>query len=92
MSEPLQATRLGGLIHNSNGDVLVSFCSKLNYIASPAMAEAFALRKALLLCMELQFPKVAFEGDCLKVITATNSTEPEGDELHYIISYIRKIL
>lgn len=53
LSEPLQTIGLGGLIHETNGEVLASFCSKLNYLVHPVMAEAFALRNALLLCLEL---------------------------------------
>lgn len=92
MSAPLQTTGLGGLICDSNGDVFMSFCNKLNHTTSPTMAEALAHRNAILFCLKLHFVNVTFEGDCLKVISVVKSSKPVGDELHSIIFDIKKRL
>lgn len=78
-------TGMGGLHRDSNGEVLVFFCwclpSKLKHI----LAEAAALRKAMIICQELNLANVIFEGDCLQVTNADNRAQVNNVELSPII-------
>lgn len=86
------STDLGGLIRDSKGDVLLAFCSNLGTLIEPYMAEALALRKAMVLCWELQFHTALFEGDCLQLISEAISSKILGNEIHPIIYDIRTFL
>lgn len=57
----------------ANDDVYASFNCKVAHTFNPEVAEALALRKAMLLCEELGFPSMIFEGDCLSVVHMINS-------------------
>lgn len=92
LNDSRQTTGLGGLFQNSDGEILVSFSSNIDSTIQSALAETLALRKAMLLCWELQFHKALFEGDCLKVITDASSSKTVGDELYPIIHDIRTML
>lgn len=54
---------LSGIIRNEVGKVIASFCSKLEEVHNPQMAEALALRYAMTICAELRLKNVYFEGD-----------------------------
>ncbi|XP_042984282.1 uncharacterized protein LOC122313374 [Carya illinoinensis] len=66
---------LGVVIRDGEGEVLVSLCKPSSYSVSAAVAEAEALWRAMLLCIELNFGEVVFEGDALGIIQVACSTE-----------------
>lgn len=69
----------GGLIRDENGDWVVGFARKIG-IASSFMAELWALRDGLLLCLQIHAQAVIVEMDS-KVIIDTFSTHAEASTI-----------
>lgn len=88
--QKLQA--LGGLVRNLEGNVIALFCLKLPTTYSPEVAEALALRKTMLICMESGLNHVIFEGDGLTVVNAVNSREITSSELCSILHDIHHLM
>lgn len=70
---------------------MASFYSTIYATSSPCLAEALALRQALL-CWDLQFAKAIFEGDYLKLIMEVKSPTRSSCELYYVLHDIRVLL
>lgn len=60
---------IGGIIRDSDGEVLVSVAVKLSPAQRPEVAEALSLRKMLQICNELELNSV-LKGDCSTVVKA----------------------
>ena len=60
--------RLGVIIHDSQGLVMVSLAQNIQLASSMAEMEALAATQALELVAELGFDRVIFEGDSISVI------------------------
>lgn len=88
----MNSTRLEGLIRDSAGEVLVSFCNSYAPMLEPKVAETMALRKSMSICWELGLSNILFEGDCLQVARAVYSNRPSEDELSPIIHDIHCML
>ncbi|KAL0016957.1 hypothetical protein SO802_004026 [Lithocarpus litseifolius] len=73
----------GGLIRDENGDWVVGFARKIG-IANSFMAELWALRDGLLLCLQTHVRAVIVEMDS-KVIVDTFSTHAEASSTGFAI-------
>lgn len=76
---------LGGCIRDKEGEVILSFSCNLHSLLEPIIVEAMALRKVMLICKELNLSMIAFEGDCLQVVSAASSHMPSHDLLAPIL-------
>lgn len=85
-------TGLGGLVSDSNGKVLVSFCCCLPSSLKPVLTEVAALRKVMVICQELNLSNVIFKGDCLQVTNTANRTQVNNVEISPIIFDIHLLL
>lgn len=78
MDQNNRSVGFGGVIRDKDGEVHVARCCNLAVVCQPAMAEAMALRKLMFICLELELNLVIFEGNCLEVVKAANSSESAG--------------
>ncbi|KAF5481089.1 hypothetical protein F2P56_001774 [Juglans regia] len=79
---------LGVVIKNDRGEVMAACCESKNFVEQPAIAEGWALRKAMELCEDLKFNKVILEGDAQVVVNAVNS---QTEDLSYFGSIIEDL-
>lgn len=86
------ASGFGGLVRDTEGEVILSFCSFHNANLDPTMAEAMTLRKAMQISWELYMSNIVFEGDCLQVVDAASSHLPRYDALGPIFFDIHHML
>lgn len=63
------------VIRDAEGEVLVSLCRTSSHIGSAAIAEAVALWRALMLCIELNIGEVVSEGNALGITQSFCSTK-----------------
>ncbi|XP_075661751.1 uncharacterized protein LOC142631462 [Castanea sativa] len=63
---------IGVAIRDSKGEIIVALSQRIPLPFSVEMAEAMAVRRALLFAQELSLSKVMMEGDCLRVVLALN--------------------
>lgn len=87
-----KAFGLGGIARNELGQVLASFCFKPKAVSNPIIAEAQALKKSMLICAELGFKSLLFEGECLDVVNWTNFLLEPPPYIRPIIFDIRNLL
>lgn len=66
--------RMGVVVRDEEGEVLVSLCKAREGIRNPTLAELYALWRALKLYAELNWAKAIFEGDAMVVIKYVNSS------------------
>ncbi|KAF5449835.1 hypothetical protein F2P56_030240 [Juglans regia] len=59
----LRRVGLGVIIRNNKGEVMATGCDSKSYVEQPAIAEGWALSKAMELCKDLSFNRVILEGD-----------------------------
>ncbi|XP_041001550.1 uncharacterized protein LOC121247238 [Juglans microcarpa x Juglans regia] len=62
----------GVIIRNERGEVMATCHDQKQNVFEPALAECYALRKAMDFCRDLNFDKVTFEGDAQVVINTVN--------------------
>ena len=67
------------------------FQQRMEYIASPLMAEGLALREAVLTCLDLGFHNIKMESDSAQLIKCL-STGEQVTELHSVVSDILLVL
>ncbi|XP_035544636.1 uncharacterized protein LOC118348020 [Juglans regia] len=79
---------LGVVIRNDKGEVMAACCESKSFVDQPAIAEGWALRKAMELCEDLRFNKVIMEGDAQVVVNAVNS---QIEDLSYFGSIIEDL-
>ncbi|XP_075655215.1 uncharacterized protein LOC142625444 [Castanea sativa] len=61
-------------IRDSDGEMIAALSQRISLPFSVEMAEALAARRALLFAQELSLSKVVMEGNCLRVVSALNSS------------------
>lgn len=83
---------MGGLIIDNAGEVLMSFCCATDYISHSILAEGLTLRKAMSICLELDFYHLTFEGDCQHLIHLVNSIEDCFSDLRAVMLDIHVML
>ncbi|XP_041003875.1 uncharacterized protein LOC121249222 [Juglans microcarpa x Juglans regia] len=66
--------RLGVVVRDEEGEVLLSLCKLMEGLSNSATAKLYALWEALKVCAELNWTKAIFEGDALSVIKSVNSS------------------
>lgn len=74
-----------GIFRNSYGDILATFYSMVLSHLKPKIAEPEALRKAMIICWELNLLNIIFEGDCQSVVQAINGARNFVEELNPIL-------
>ena len=65
---------IGVAIRDSEGEIIAALSQKIPLPFSVEMAEAMTARQALLFAQELSLSKVMVEGNCLRVVSALNSS------------------
>ena len=72
--ENIGSAGIGVAIRDSDGEIIAALSQRIPLPFSVEMAEAMAARRALLFAQELSLYKVMMEGDCLRVVSALNSS------------------
>ena len=72
--ENIGSASIGVAIRDSDGEIIAALSQRILLPFSVEMAEAMAARRALLFAQELSLYKVMMEGDCLRVVSALNSS------------------
>lgn len=67
--------RIGIVIRDSRGEVIATLFNCEDHVTSQKIAEFNALRRALVLCAEIDIHAVVFEGDAKSIIEEINSVE-----------------
>lgn len=83
---------IGGIVRDSDGEVLATFRIPQAPAQKPEVAEALALRKSMQVCLEIGLKQVVFEGNCQTVVRAATSTEENRSEIAAILHDIRFLL
>lgn len=65
-----QVIDMGGIVRDSEGEVIASICSNLSHYTLLVIAEALALRWVMILYEEMGLTQLSFEGDFLIVVKA----------------------
>ncbi|KAK7851232.1 hypothetical protein CFP56_042712 [Quercus suber] len=73
--ENLGCAGIGVAVRDSVGEIIAALSQRIPLPLSVEMAEAMAVRRAVLFVQELCLSKVVVEGDCLRVVAALNSPE-----------------
>ncbi|KAF5461785.1 hypothetical protein F2P56_017856 [Juglans regia] len=82
---------MGVVIRDEEGEVLVSVCDVRNHVDHPALAESWALWKALEICNELALLRLTFEGDASVVIKLINREEKDQSWMGHITKDIKQV-
>jgi ribonuclease HI len=80
---------MGMVIRDDSGDCLVSASLPLQGFTSPEMAEALALRQAVLITRDRGFSKAIFVTDCLSLIQRLNSTVHDRSQVGVLVKDIK---
>lgn len=83
---------IGGVIQNFEDDVMTSFCIPKAPTMTLEVADALALHQTMMLCSDLGFAHVTFEGDCQSVVKATRPSGGVCSKLSSIIFDIQVML
>ncbi|KAF5481803.1 hypothetical protein F2P56_002425 [Juglans regia] len=88
----MEAKRMGMgiVIRDEEGEVLVFICDVRKHVVDPALAESWALWKALEICNELALSKVIFEGDAASVINRINKDVEDQSSMGHILEDIKQ--
>ncbi|XP_040998224.1 uncharacterized protein LOC121244278 [Juglans microcarpa x Juglans regia] len=89
----MEAKRMGMgiVIRDEEGEVLVSVCDVRNHVDHPAIAESWALWKALEICNKLALSRVTFEGDAVVVINGINREVEDQSCMGHITEDIKQV-
>ncbi|XP_042965938.1 uncharacterized protein LOC122299618 [Carya illinoinensis] len=83
---------IGVVIRDEEGEVLVATGEQMNYMTDAAIAESFALRKALEVCRDLNFNNVWFEGDAQNIVNAVNTETEDMSRYGSVIEDVKNLL
>lgn len=83
---------IGVICRNAEGDILACLCLKIDVVIRPVMAEAYALRRAMVFCLELGLSSVILEGDSKVIVNDTNSKEEVWADYGILIEDMRRFL
>lgn len=72
--ENIGSAGIGVAIRDIEGEIITTLSQRIPLPFSVDMAEAMAACRALLFAQELSLSKVMMEGDCLRVVSALNSS------------------
>lgn len=87
-----QVTGMGGVVWDFEGEVLASICSSVDHSTLPILAEALTLRKMMILCAEMGFTQLCFEGDCLGIVNVVRGVNVGDKLIGSIILDIQQLL
>lgn len=65
---------VGTIARHHRGEILIALCAAKDFIGELDLAEAYALRRAIELCSELNIKSVILEGDAQKLIKEIKSS------------------
>lgn len=91
MNSEMKSIGLVMVLRDYKWNILFSACCNKPTVYSPMVAEAVALRKAMLISHDLGLTQVIFEGDC-KVDGEENSGEIVKSEIYVVLHDIRVLL
>ncbi|KAF5441808.1 hypothetical protein F2P56_036977, partial [Juglans regia] len=80
------------VIRDRCGEVLASLCCPKQNVADPAVAEIYALWRAMKLCVELNLSMVQLDGDALSVVQAVNNNAASWDWNGQLIDGLKIVL
>ncbi|KAF5468871.1 hypothetical protein F2P56_012982 [Juglans regia] len=83
---------LGVVIRNEEGEIMAAVGEQKSFISDPAIAEVYALRKAMELCRDLNFGRVIFEGDVQVIVNVVNEEEEDLSSYGCVIEDAKKLL
>lgn len=92
MDDTNQSTGLGMIIRDFKGEIKASSCCIKPCLYQPAIAEAYALCTAMLICQNLGIIEGIFEGDCKYVINAANSKDEVYSTIYPLITDIKAMM
>lgn len=92
LNNKVNTTGLGGLIRDSRGEVLISFCCCVQHHLQPVLVEVSVLRRTMTICLDLNISNIFFEGDYLQVVKAVNSPQASNTKLNPFIFDIQLLL
>lgn len=61
---------VGIIVRDSDGAVVAALCSTIPYIFDPTLAEGVSLWRVVLLCLDLEIPRLILEGDSHEIVQA----------------------
>ncbi|XP_041025335.1 uncharacterized protein LOC121265715 [Juglans microcarpa x Juglans regia] len=83
---------IGIIIRDCHGDVLVAVCLRKDNLVSPFIAECFALKISIELCLEMGFGSIMMEGDAKVMIEAMLSKELDESVHGQLIEDTKRLL
>ncbi|KAF5452147.1 hypothetical protein F2P56_027178 [Juglans regia] len=83
---------IGIIIRDEEGEVLVVVEGQQRYVVQPAVAESYALWKAIEVCRDLNLERVIFEGDAQVIVKAVNSKEEDRSAYGSIVEASKKLI
>lgn len=83
---------VGVIIRNEKGEVMTAYHDQRQNVAILAIAECYALRKAMDFCRDLNFDKVIFEGNAHVTINTLNDPVEDLSYAGSIIEELKMIL
>ncbi|XP_042965403.1 uncharacterized protein LOC122299302 isoform X2 [Carya illinoinensis] len=92
LDQRMKRMGVGIIARDEEGETLVAVCDQRQHVQNPAIAEGYALWKAMELCNNLNIQKVIFEGDAKAVILAVLSNEEDLSVCGSLIEDIRSVL
>jgi ribonuclease HI len=73
--DDVKAGAIGAVLHNCNGEFIAASVSYLPNVASPLLAEAYAMKEGLSLAMHMGYNMIVAESDSMEVVEACSGAE-----------------
>jgi ribonuclease HI len=86
---PTRQMGLGVVIRDHSGQCLAACSETQDEVVTPEMAEALALRRAVLFAREEGFSRVIFSSDCLSLVNRVNALQQDRSIIGPVIQDIR---
>ncbi|XP_024155779.1 uncharacterized protein LOC112163738 [Rosa chinensis] len=88
----LQFGGTGGVLHNSLGQFLAAFSSRVQFVSSPLHVELLALKKGLELLQAMHITNAVVESDCLMAVQAIYAWDCDLSPLRALVADVRSLL
>ncbi|XP_042992296.1 uncharacterized protein LOC122318762 [Carya illinoinensis] len=83
---------IGVVIRDEEGEILVATREHMSYVTDGAIAESFALRKAMEVCRDLNFNNILFEGDAQNIVNVVNVETKDMTRYGSVIEDVNSLL
>uniref|UniRef100_A0ACD5Y4F7 Uncharacterized protein n=1 Tax=Avena sativa TaxID=4498 RepID=A0ACD5Y4F7_AVESA len=80
---------MGAVLRDHNGSFILAASEPLVGFSTPELAEALALRRAMLIAREQRVHQVIFESDCLSLINRLKSSNQDRSQVGSVVMDIR---